>query len=116
MAFKVSLMASVTASSSASGSAIRLVNLAWVLSGASRSGPPNDLHDLCQAGAVAHSKRVFTPDPVETFLRHTKCYNNVHIVAVCLHFSSAKAFLNLALIGWVNQVSNTQHSPIETFD
>ena len=40
MAFKVSLTASVTASSEASGSAIRLVNLARALQGASRVARP----------------------------------------------------------------------------
>ena len=40
MAFKVSLTASVTASAAASGSAIRLVNLARVLPGASRVARP----------------------------------------------------------------------------
>ncbi|WP_434083772.1 hypothetical protein [Escherichia coli] len=80
------------------------------------SSATDNLHDLSQAGTVANGQRMFAPNPVKTFLRHTKCNNDVYIVTVCLHFCSTKAFLNLALTSWVHQISYTQHSAIEAFD
>lgn len=83
MAFKVSLTASVTASSEASGSAIRFVNLAR-LARRVTGRATDDLHDLGQAGAVANSQGVLAPDPVEAFLRHAERDDDVHIVPVVL--------------------------------
>lgn len=84
MALSVSLTASVTVSSVASGSAMRLVNLARVFPGASRVARPMILHDLGEAGAVADGQRVFAPDPIKALLRHTERNDDIHMVAIVL--------------------------------
>ena len=82
MAFSVSLTASTTASSAASGSAIKLVNLALNLPGVARRRAADDLDDLGETGAVADGQRVLAPDPIESLLGHPEGDNNVHVVAV----------------------------------
>jgi len=68
MAFSVSFTASDTAPSAASGSAMRFRELSGGLALGITGDTSDDLYYLGQAGAVANSEGVLTPNPVRNLL------------------------------------------------
>ena len=118
MAFRVSLTASVTASSEASGSAIRLVKRARSLARRVAGGAADDLHDLGKARPIADRQRVLAPDPVEALLRHAESDDDVHMVAVVLLCGVLQRGGNPVALGGViiNQVGDPQDAAFRRLD
>ena len=115
MAFNVSLTASVTASSAASGSAIRLVKRRAGFTRRVRlDGATNDLHNLRQARSIADRQRVLAPDPIETFLRHAQGNDDVHVIAVVLLPGVLQRRRDAVALGGgvVNQVGDPQDAAL----
>ena len=74
-------MASTTAASVASGSAIRLVKRA-LLARRIAGGAADDLNDLRQAAAISNGQRMLAPNPVEPFLGHPQSDNDINVITV----------------------------------
>ena len=75
----------------------------------------DDLHNFGQARPIADSQSVFAPNPVETFLRHAKRNDDVHIIAVVFLRRVFQRGGNAVAPGGVviHKVGDTQDAPLE---